>query len=221
MRRLKVRGGQQSARSACDVAAACPWRLMLTPHVSTTLLPAAQAPEDEAEVQVGGLLSSGSHQRAVPAPQQQLQPERAPRGMTPSPDALVSGFLLVTECLLRTCCCDDQLLLREGGEWVVAAACMYSLWVLQQHQQQRLHQQRTATAAAPAATAWLLAADLSQQPRARTRTGLQQEQQACKICTQLGVQRCQVSNGGCFWGCPQMFVHSQCSGLRCSCVQQP
>jgi hypothetical protein len=104
MRRLKVRRGQHSARSVSAVAAACPWRLVLTLHVATAFLPAAQAPEDEAEVQVGGLLSSGSHQRAVPAPQQQLQPECALRGMTRSHDALVSGFLLVTERLLRTCC---------------------------------------------------------------------------------------------------------------------
>lgn len=70
------------------------WRLVV-------FLSAAQAPKDEAEVQVGGLVS-GSHQRALPPPKQQLQPEHACLSMTPSPNKLVMGLSHVTERLLHT-----------------------------------------------------------------------------------------------------------------------
>lgn len=43
---------------------------------------------------------SGSHQRALPPPKQQLQPEHARQSMTQSPNALVMGFSHVTERLL-------------------------------------------------------------------------------------------------------------------------
>lgn len=86
----------------------------LTLTVFTCFLYAAQAQKDEAEVQVGGLVSAGSHQRAMPLHQQQLQQlEHAQQSLTHSPYTLVWASFNVTELLLLIWL---QWILAAGGK---------------------------------------------------------------------------------------------------------
>lgn len=88
------------SRGLADSAGLELQRCPVTDHC-TCFLYAAQAPKDEAEVQVGGLVSAGSHQRAMPLHQQQLQQlEHAQQSLTHSPYTLVWASFNVTELLL-------------------------------------------------------------------------------------------------------------------------